>query len=198
MAFMAYFFFATMGMMSMKQWHCVLAITVIGMMATTAAVARQTAIDANGNAGIVVSHKTGAKARVSVAFASRFQAYIDDIEARGASVRFMGGIRRGHCWSGGMHPCGKALDVCQTGRGRVDHRCHLPSRHELSRIAAAHGLFEGGQWCHSDYGHVQVGESAAACGSQPGSTLVASARSRRHTRTVTPAPLQPDRLTAAY
>lgn len=138
-------------------------------------------IDANGNGtGSVVSHKTGATARVGVQFASRFQSYIDDLEARGATVKFMGGIRRGHCWSGGMHPCGKALDVCQTGRGRVDARCHLPSRHELAHIAAAHGLFEGGQWCHSDYGHAQVGESAAPCGSRPTTTMTASARQRRY------------------
>ena len=153
-------------------------------------------LDANGNAaGVVRSHKTGATARVGVAFAARFQAYIDDIEARGGSVRFMGGIRRGHCWSGGMHPCGKALDVCQTGRGRVDPRCHLPSRHELARIAAAHGLFEGGQWCHSDYGHAQVGESAAACGSRPTGTMIASAKRKRAATVIAAPMLFGDRLT---
>ena len=42
---------------------------------------RATAIDANGNtAGLVISHKTGARARVGVAYAARFQAYIDDLE----------------------------------------------------------------------------------------------------------------------
>ena len=126
------------------------------------------ALDANANiatgAGVVRSKKTGASARVGVAFADKFQAYIDDLENRGASVKFMGGIRRGHCWIGGLHPCGKALDVCQTSRGRVDPRCHLPARQELGRIAAAHGLFEGGRWCNSDYGHAQVGVTAAACG----------------------------------
>jgi hypothetical protein len=164
---------------------------------------RAIAFDANGNgAGIVVSHKTGAHARVGVQYASGFQSYIDAIEATGATVRFMGGIRRGHCWSGGMHPCGKALDVCQTGRGRVDPRCHLPSRHELARIASAHGLFEGGQWCHSDYGHAQVGESAAPCGRRhidPATTMVASAHShhRRGMRAYANA-AAPDRLTASY
>lgn len=196
----------------MKQWHCIIAIIAIILMATSAAFAkkRHVEVDANGNAGIVVSKKTGATAHVGVAFAGRFQAYIDDIEGRGASVRFMGGIRRGHCWSGGLHPCGKALDVCQTGRGRVDPRCHLPSRHELGRIAAAHGLFEGGQWCHSDYGHVQVGESAAPCGQRrdytPAQTLVASAdsgvamsaRSRRTRTAAVPVMVFADRLTAAY
>jgi hypothetical protein len=151
--------------------------------------------DASGN---VVSHKTGATARVSSAHAGQFQAYVDDIEARGGIVRFMGGIRRGHCSSSSMHPCGRALDVCQTGRGRVDARCHLPSRHELAHIAAAHGLFEGGQWCHSDYGHAQVGVSAAACGQHRDAptTMVASARSHHRWQVAAAQSFAtPDRLT---
>ena len=171
-------------------------IAVLGVLAlfTTAAEARHShhtrhhvkpTLDASGSpvaqlgAGLVVSKKTGASARVGAAYAAMFQAYIDDVESHGASVKFMGGIRRGHCWVGGLHPCGKALDVCQLGRGRVDGRCHLPDRSTLARIAAAHGLFEGGRWCNSDYGHAQVGETAAACGERS-RTLVASAkRSRR-------------------
>lgn len=116
-------------------------------------------------AGNVTSKATGASATVAVAHASKFQAYIDDLEANGAKVYFMGGVRRGKCWSGGMHPCGRALDVCQLKRGVVAAKCHLPSREQIATIAARHGLFEGGQWCHSDYGHAQVGVSAAACGS---------------------------------
>jgi len=58
-----------------------------------------------------------------------------------------------------QHPCGKALDVCQHRRGVVDPSCHLPGRAELGKIAASHGLFEGGRWCNSDYGHAQVDES---------------------------------------
>lgn len=138
-------------------------------------------IDANGNrasAGNVVSKKTGASARVSWQYAATFQAYIDDLESQGAEVRFMGGIRPGHCGLASLHPCGKALDVCQLSRGRVDRRCHLPDRGNMARIAEAHGLFEGGRWCHSDYGHAQVGVTAAACGDR-GSTLVASAASHR-------------------
>lgn len=115
------------------------------------------------DSGIVRSHKTNAIARVGSRYVGMFQAYIDDLEANGAIVKFMGGIRSGHCWSGEMHPCGKALDVCQYSRGVVDHRCHLPGRSTIAEIAARHGLFEGGQWCNSDYGHAQVGISAAAC-----------------------------------
>src|SRR5215467_8010320 len=72
------------------------------------------ALDANGNrAGIVISSKTGARARVGVAYAARFQAYIDDLERNhGAKVLFMGGIRPGPCSVASEHPCGKALDLC--------------------------------------------------------------------------------------
>ena len=130
---------------------------------------RAAALDGNGNAaGIVISSKTGARARVGVAYAARFQAYIDDLENNhGARVLFMGGIRPGRCRPASQHPCGKALDVCQLGWGRVDPRCKLPDRVTLGRIAATHGLFEGGRWCHSDYGHAQTSVTAAACGDGP-------------------------------
>ncbi|MGC2045598.1 MAG: hypothetical protein WA669_17380 [Pseudolabrys sp.] len=124
------------------------------------------ALDANGNpTGVIVSAKTGARARVGRTYAARFQAYIDDLESNyGARVLFMGGIRPGRCSSSSEHPCGKALDVCQLRRGVVDRRCKLPSRVVLGQVAAAHGLFEGGRWCNSDYGHAQVGTTAGACG----------------------------------
>ena len=117
------------------------------------------ALDANGNtAGAVISLKTGAHARVGIAYAARFQAYIDDLETNhGVRVLFMAGIRPGRCSSSSEHPCGKALDVCQRRRGVVDPRCNLPGRVVLSQIAASHGLFEGGRWCDSDYGHAQIG-----------------------------------------
>ena len=123
--------------------------------------------DANGNnaVGVVKSRKTGALARVGAVYAARFQAYIDDLETNyGARVLFMGGTRPGRCSRSSEHPCGKALDVCQLRRGVVDPRCKLPGRITLGEIAAAHGLFEGGRWCNSDYGHAQVGVTAGACG----------------------------------
>ena len=124
------------------------------------------ALDANGNtAGVIISSKTGARARVGVAYAARFQAYVDDLEKNhGARILFMGGIRPGRCSRASEHPCGKALDVCQLRRGAVDPRCNLPGRAALAQIAAAHGLFEGGRWCDSDYGHAQIGVTAPACG----------------------------------
>jgi D-alanyl-D-alanine carboxypeptidase len=122
-------------------------------------------LDANGNAaGFVISSRTGARARVGIRYAARFQAYIDDLATNhGARVLFMGGVRPGSCSPSSEHPCGKALDVCQLRRGVVDPRCKLPARAELGRIAASHGLFEGGRWCNSDYGHAQV-DATRACG----------------------------------
>lgn len=117
--------------------------------------------------GIVRSRKTGATARVGESHAARFQAYVDDVEAHGGAVKFMGGIRRGRCSEASKHPCGRALDVCQLSRGVVDARCHLPSPVELERIAARHGLVEGGRWCHTDYGHVETSPGAQTCPGRP-------------------------------
>ncbi|MGZ5172345.1 MAG: hypothetical protein ACXWCY_33455 [Burkholderiales bacterium] len=127
---------------------------------------RSHALDANGDmAGAVISLRTGAHARVGISYAARFQVYIDDLETNhGARVLFMNGIRPSRCSSSSEHPCGKALDVCQLRRGVVDPRCNLPGRVALGQIAASHGLFEGGRWCDSDYGHAQIGVTAAACG----------------------------------
>lgn len=121
-------------------------------------------VDYAGGGGLVRSHKTGATARVSFRAAGAMQSYIDDIEANGGTVYFMGGNRAGHCSPRHMHSCGLALDVCQLSRGVVASKCHLPGPGALAEIAARHGLFEGGQWCNSDYGHAQLGVSAAACG----------------------------------
>jgi hypothetical protein len=82
---------------------------------------------------------------VGTRYRAEFQAYIDDLEANGAAVYFMGCIRRGRCSMRHKHPCGRALDVCQTARGRVSARCHLPGRARMAWIAARHGLFEGGE-----------------------------------------------------
>lgn len=151
-----------------------------------------TIVDANGNTagGVVRSHKTGALARVGFAFAPRFQAYIDDLESAGATVRFMGGIRRGRCSDAHQHPCGRALDVCQLSRGRVDARCHLPDPHRIAQIAARHGLFEGGQWCSQDYGHAQVNVSAPPCGT----SMMARSKRRVYRGTVTTIHAAPDRF----
>jgi len=120
----------------------------------------------SASAFTVQSKKTGAKANVAASAGPRFQAYIDDLEAHGAVIRFMGGYRKGHGSLRHLHPWGLALDVCQLSRGRVDSRCHIPRPSVVAAIAARHGLFEGGQWCNSDYGHVQARMSAGACGTR--------------------------------
>ena len=82
-----------------------------------------------------MSRKTGARARVGGAHAARFQAYIDDLENNQApAVPLHGRHASGTLSSSGMHPCGKALDVCQMRRGVVDSRCHLPARRRLRRL----------------------------------------------------------------
>lgn len=134
------------------------------------------------NAATIVSHKTGARANVGSAYRAQFQAYVDDIEASGGTVHFMGGIRGGRCSSRHMHPCGRAVDICQLSRGRVDRRCHLPGPHELASIASRHGLFEGGQWCNSDYGHAQAGVSAPSCGGSRTARLDLGRSHIRHTK----------------
>lgn len=111
--------------------------------------------------GATIHSKFGATATVGEKYAAQFQALVDGLEAQGARIRFMGGTRRGRCATASKHPCGMALDVCQLSRGRVDSRCHLPDRHSVSEIARKHGLFSGGDWCSSDYGHFEAGGSTA-------------------------------------
>ncbi len=106
-----------------------------------------------------IHSKAGAHASVSSAHAVQFQALIDDLEAHGATIRFMGGWRADGCSQRHKHGCGEAVDLCQYDYGVVDPRCHLPKRAELNQIAASHGLFSGGAWCHSDHGHVEAGGS---------------------------------------
>jgi hypothetical protein len=121
-----------------------------------------------------ITSKAGGRASVSPRYAARFQAFVNDLEAHGAVVKFMGGYRSGVCGQANKHPCGMALDVCQLSRGvvargqvwggRKQPDCRLPDKAEMSAIARAHDLFSGGDWCRpDDYGHVEAGGSVA-CG----------------------------------
>lgn len=153
----------------------------LGVLVNSVAIANakhRRTLDANGN-GVVVSHKTGAKARVAKAHVAKFQGYIDELEENGAIIYDLGGIRRGRCSSGHMHPCGRAMDVCQLRRGVVSPRCRLPASDVVGVIAMKHGLFEGGQWCNHDYGHVQVGVSAPACHDR---STIMMAKAKHHRR----------------
>jgi len=133
-----------------------------------------------------VHSSAGASAVVSAAYAPAFQALIDDLEAHGAVIKFMGGIRPGRCAQAHKHSCGMALDICQHARSVIDSRCHLPGLAIENQIAAAHGLFHGAQWCRPDRGHFEVGGSAA-CGQswahvhQISGTRVTKAYMRHHT-----------------
>lgn len=116
--------------------------------------------------GIIRSAKTGATARVSPKHAAAFQSYINDLEAMGAKIYYMGGYRNGRCSAGSQHPCGSALDVCQDSRGRVSgaRDCHLPGPAAMAAAAARRGLHEGSVWCRRpDYGHVQAIKTGSTC-----------------------------------
>lgn len=120
-----------------------------------------------GPAVVIRSVKTGATANVDSTAATKFQAYIDDLEQNyGAKVLFMGGWRNGKCGLANQHACGggQALDVCQLRWGVVDSRCNLPGRKTLAAVARSHGLYEGAEWCRPDTGHVQTQFSGACNG----------------------------------
>ncbi len=113
-----------------------------------------------------VRSRAGAVAYVLRAQVARFQGYVRALEARGATIFYMGGIRRGRCSPAHQHPCGEALDVCQDARGKVSglKDCHLPPPPEMAEIAEAHGLQEGSTWCRRpDYGHAQVIRTGSRC-----------------------------------
>lgn len=121
----------------------------------------------DGGLGIIRSAKTGATARVASRYSAKFQAYLNDVEAAGGRITFMGGIRPGPCAiPRSKHPCGMALDLCQFGRGVVDRKCELPRESTLAEIAERHGLVEGGVWCHGDRGHAEIrtDRQAEGCG----------------------------------
>jgi hypothetical protein len=122
---------------------------------------------AGADADVIRSKKTGVTAHVAQKYAAEFQAYIDAIEAEGAAIHYMTGVRKGRCSvPRSKHPCGMALDVCQDARGKVSRmrNCRLPPPARLAAIAKQFGLIEGGGWCNSDYGHVEVRSARQAEG----------------------------------
>lgn len=100
-----------------------------------------------------IKSKSGAVARVAASHQVKFQALVNWLDSRNYPIKFMGGWRKGKCWSGGMHPCGKAIDINQTARGRVVAR--LPAG--VDQFARSIGLVPGSGWCNQDQGHYQVG-----------------------------------------
>lgn len=100
-----------------------------------------------------VRASTGARAEVAASHASNFQCLISGLEAEGYQIDFMGGYRRHGSVRGSLHPMGLALDINQTGRGRVTRM--LP--HNTTSLASSCGLFHGAVWRNQDQGHFQVG-----------------------------------------
>jgi hypothetical protein len=76
-----------------------------------------------------------------------------------------------------------ALDICQDARGKVSRmkNCRLPPPKRLAAIAKQFGLVEGGAWCNSDYGHVEVrsARQGEACKRSPRVTTVARWKGKR-------------------
>ncbi len=101
----------------------------------------------------VVRAKSGAVARVKPDAAPKFQQLVNWLESKGYPVKFMGGYRPGPCWTGGMHPCGEAIDINQTARGRVV--AAFPAG--TAAYARTLGIVSGSSWCNDDTGHFQIG-----------------------------------------
>ena len=103
---------------------------------------------------VTIKSKAGPTAKVARSAAPKFQAFIDELEATGYRIRFMGGWRRhGSCRGCVMHPRGLALDINQTARNRVTDR--FPAG--IGQMAKRHGLFSGGGWRSTpDTGHFEV------------------------------------------
>ncbi len=118
-----------------------------------------------------IRSSTGATAEVSGSAASNFRCLVSGLESEGYHIDFMGGFRRHGSVRGSLHPAGLALDINQTGRGRVTRR--LPSN--ATSIAAGCGLIHGAVWRNQDQGHFQKGGW--------GGTVVASRHRGRHSMT---------------
>lgn len=136
---------------------------------------RVAAIDANGNATTQVCD-SGRRHCVSVAASAQatLQCVVNHVEASGVRVTALGGIRRGHCSTSSMHPCGKAIDINQTARDR-----NGPPRSVSSSAASACGAVSGSWWAgNPDNGHFQVGGWAGT--HEHGTTYAARRHHRRH------------------
>lgn len=117
------------------------------------------ATDANGNWLVPVRSDSGKTAKVASRYARQFQGFIDDLEAHGYRIDFMGGWRRsGTCRSCDAHPAGRAIDINQTARNRVTRK--LPAN--VTSIAARHGICHGAIWDRPDGGHFEIAEKSRA------------------------------------
>lgn len=109
---------------------------------------------------LVTIHAGKHTARVAQNAASNFQGLLNDLAAHGYPIKFLGGWRKhGSCRGCDMHPRGLALDVNQLWR---DHVSIPLSRALAHKLAQAHGLVSGGDWCHGDLGHFELASASRA------------------------------------
>lgn len=83
---------------------------------------------------------------------------INELEATGYKIKFMGGYRNDPCSKRHMHGCGLAVDINQFARNVV--RPHLPNN--ATAIASKHGLLHGAVWHNADTGHFELDEKRFA------------------------------------
>ncbi len=101
----------------------------------------------NAHAATVIS-KSGHHASVSNAFQPHAQCFIHKLDAVGYHIKFMTGYaRRGNA---SAHPTGNALDINQTGFGRVTSR--FPAGY--LQMASSCGVHSGSSF--GDYGHFEM------------------------------------------
>lgn len=92
--------------------------------------------------------RSGARTSVSAVARPHFQCLVDRLEAAGYRVDFMGGYAARSGPS--AHPTGNAVDINQTGRGRVTRA--FPAG--LEAMCAACGVYSGAHF--GDLGHFEM------------------------------------------
>ena len=97
--------------------------------------------------GNLIAH-SGATASVSSHALPHFQCLVNRLEAAGYRIAFMGGFARRSNPS--AHPTGNAVDINQTGFGRVTRR--FPSN--VEEMCLACGVYSGAHF--GDYGHFEL------------------------------------------
>lgn len=175
------------------------AILAIAVASDADARTRHRATVSKSNLVTVTTHKLKKRFRVAAAYAPAFKGFVDDFEQSGGTIRFIGGFRSGHCWTGGLHPCGRAIDICQYSRGVVDRRCHWPRN--TTQLAHKWGLTDGATWRHGDRGHIEArhpGAVLAAIRRNEGAAAIPLPRPKPVVVSDRPEPPKPTLLDSLY
>jgi hypothetical protein len=96
----------------------------------------------------IVTSSSGRHASVSSAFQPHAQCFIRKLDAAGYHIKFMTGYAKRSNVS--AHPTGNAIDINQTGFGRVTHR--FPAGY--LQMASECGVYSGSHF--GDYGHFEM------------------------------------------